>query len=76
MRSLGVHRDIARGAVKGDGVQGFDNPKAFGNAIHSYIERVIHRKIGGAGLSALGTAEVFYPMLAGGHPTNMHLRLL
>jgi integrase/recombinase XerD len=70
MGSLGVHRDIARGAVKGDAVLGFDNPKAFGNAIHPYIERVIHlRKLGSAGLIALGTAVVFNPMLAGGHPT-------
>jgi hypothetical protein len=30
-------------------VRGFDNPKAFGNAIHLYIERAIHpRKLGGA----------------------------
>ena len=77
MGSLGVHRDIARGAVKGDAVLVFDNPKAFGNAIHPYIERVIHlRKLGSAGLSALGTPVVFNPMLAGRHPTNMHLRLL
>ena len=77
MGSLGVHRDIARGAVKGDAVLGFDNPKAFGNAIHPYIERVIHlRKLGSAGLIALRTVVVFNPMLAGRHPTNMHLRLL
>ena len=40
--SLGFHRDIARGAVKDDAVHGFENRKAFGNAIHLYIERAIH----------------------------------
>ena len=30
---------------------GFENPKAFGNAIHKCIERVIHlRKLGSAGV--------------------------
>ena len=49
MSSLGVHRNIARGAAKVDAVRGFDSPKAFGNAIHLYIERAIHpRKLGGA----------------------------
>src|ERR1700682_2122130 len=49
MSSLRVHRNIARGAAKVDAVRGFDNPKAFGNAIHLYIERAIHpRKLGGA----------------------------
>src|SRR5450631_328520 len=48
MSSLRVHRNIARGAAKVDAVRGFDNPKAFGNAIHLYIERAIHpRKLGG-----------------------------
>jgi hypothetical protein len=42
MGSLGFHRDIARGAVKDYAVHGFENHKAFGNAIHLYIERVIH----------------------------------
>jgi hypothetical protein len=47
-------------------VLGFDNPKAFGNAIHPYIERVIHlRKLGSAGLFALGTAVVFQPNARG-----------
>jgi hypothetical protein len=74
---LGDHLDIAGGAVKGDAVLVFENPKALGKAIHPYIERVIHlRKLGSAGLFALGTAVVFNPMLAGRHHTNMHLRLL
>jgi hypothetical protein len=77
MGSLGVHRDIARGAIKGDAVHGLNNPKGSGNAIHPYIERIIHlQKLGSAGLSALGTPVVFNPMLAGRHPTNMQLRLL
>jgi hypothetical protein len=41
MGSLGFHRDIARRAVKDDAVHGFENPRAFGNAIHLYIERAI-----------------------------------
>jgi hypothetical protein len=42
MGPLGFHRDIARGAVKDDAVHGLENRKAFGNAIHPYIERAIH----------------------------------
>jgi hypothetical protein len=42
MGPLGFHRDIARGAVKDNAVHGFENHKAFGNAIHLYIERAIH----------------------------------
>ena len=74
---LGVHWAVARRTVKVDAVHGFDDPKAFGKAIHLYIERAIHlRKLGGAGLFALGTAKTFNPTVAGRHLPNMRLRLL
>jgi hypothetical protein len=58
--------------MKIDAVHGFDNPKAFGKAIHLYIERAIHlRKLGGAGLFALGTAKIFNPTVAGRHLPSM-----
>jgi hypothetical protein len=73
--SLGVHWAVARRTVKVDAVHGFDNPKAFGKAIHLYIERAIHlRKLGGAGPFALGTAKIFNPTVAGRHLPNMRLR--
>jgi hypothetical protein len=47
---------------------------AFGEAIHLYIQRTIHlRKLGGAGLFALGTAKNFNPMVVSDHPANMSL---
>jgi hypothetical protein len=56
-------------------VQGFDNPKAFGKAIHLYIGTAIHlRKLGRAGLFALGTTKIFNPTVAGRHLPNMRLR--
>jgi hypothetical protein len=62
--------EVARGTIKVPAVLGFENPKALGNAIHLYIERVIGlRKFGGAGLSALWTPKNFNPMVGGGHPT-------
>jgi hypothetical protein len=68
--SLGFHLEVARGTIKVPAVLGFENPKALGNAIHLYIERVIGlRKFGGAGLSALWTPKNFNPMVGGGHPT-------
>jgi hypothetical protein len=43
--------------------------------IHLYIERAIHlRKLGGAGLFALGTAKIFNPTVAGRRLPNMRLR--
>jgi hypothetical protein len=71
---LGLHRAVARRTVKVDAVLGFDNLKAFGEAIHLYIQRTIHlRKLGGAGLFALGTAKNFNPMVVSDHPANMSL---
>jgi hypothetical protein len=53
-------------------VHGFENRKAFGNAIHLYIERAIHLwKFGEANPPAHGTKKTFNPMIAGRHPTNM-----
>jgi hypothetical protein len=76
MGSLGFHRDIARGAVKDDAVHGFENPKAFGNAIHLYIERAIHLwKFGEANPPAHGTKKTFNPMITGRHPTSMQSAL-
>ncbi len=64
MGSLGFHSAVARGTTKVPAVLGFENPKALGNAIHLYIERVIGlRKFGGAGLSALWTPKNFNPMV-------------
>ena len=71
----GLHRAVARRTIKVDAVHGFDNPKAFGKAIHLYIERAIHlRKLGGAGLFALGAAKIFNPTVAGRHLPSMRLR--
>jgi hypothetical protein len=71
---LGFHRAVARRAVKVDAVLGFDNLKAFGEAIHLYLQRTIHlRKLGGAGLFALGTAKNFNPMVVSDHLANMSL---
>jgi hypothetical protein len=54
-------------------VHGFENRKAFGNAIHLYIERAIHLwKFGEANPPAHGTKKTFNPMITGRHPTNMH----
>jgi hypothetical protein len=73
--SLGVHWAVARRTVKVDAVHGFDDPKAFGKVIHLYIGTAIHlRKLGGAGLFALGTAKIFNPTVAGRHLPNMRLR--
>src|SRR5216683_4339753 len=75
MGSLGFHSAVARGTTKVPAVLGFENPKALGNAIHLYIERVIGlRKFGGAGLSALWTPKNFNPLVGGSHPTIMHQR--
>jgi hypothetical protein len=68
---LGFHRDIARGAVKDDAVHGFEDRKAFGNAIHLYIERAIHLWKFGEANPAHGTKKTFNPMIAERHPTNM-----
>ena len=72
---LGLHRAVARRTVKVDAVLGFDNLKAFGEAIHLYLQRTIHlRKLGRAGLFALGTAKNFNPMVVvSDHPANMSL---
>jgi hypothetical protein len=69
-----VPPQFTRGAVKVDAVHGFDNPKAFGNAIHLGIERAIHlRKLGRAGVFAPGTPKNFHPMVVICHPASMPL---
>jgi hypothetical protein len=73
--SSGFSWAVARTTVKVDTVHGFDNPEAFGKAICLYIERTVHlRKLGAAGLFALGTAKIFNPTVAGRHLPNMRLR--
>src|SRR5260370_15996144 len=63
--SLWFHRTVARRAVK----VAADNLKAFGNAVHLYVPRILirRRNPGCAGLSAIGALKVFNPTFAG-HP--------
>jgi hypothetical protein len=65
---------VARRAVKVDAVLGFENPKAFGNAIrlHFYIMQATDlRKLCSPGFFAPRAPKNFNPMVVSGHPANM-----
>ena len=74
MGSLEFRWAVARRAVKVNAVLGFENPKAFGEAIHFYIEGATKlRKLGSAGVFAPGTPKNFHPMVVIYHPASMRL---
>src|SRR4051794_25338642 len=66
---LWFHWTVARRAVKVADIAEPDNLKAFWNAIHLHVPRIIihHRNPGFAGLSAMRACKIFKPSVAG-HP--------
>jgi hypothetical protein len=67
--TLWFHGYVARSAVKVADMPGLNNLKAFWNAIHLHIPRIFIycRKLGSAGLSAMGAPKILNPTIAG-HP--------
>jgi hypothetical protein len=74
MGSLEFRWAVARRAVKVNAMLGFENPKAFGEAIHFYIKGATKlRKLGSAGVFAPGAPENLNPMVGIYHPASMRL---
>ncbi len=67
--SLGFHGVVAGGTVNAADTPGLDNLKSFRDAIHQYFPRIFIRcrKLGFAGLSAIGTPKLLNPTITG-HP--------
>jgi hypothetical protein len=74
MGSLEFRWAVARRAVKVNAMLGFENPKAFGEAIHFYVKGATKlRKLGSAGVFAPGAPENLNPMVGIYHPASMRL---